>query len=213
MTGAGLTVELALRIIAPCPVHGGARLCWPLSAIGGALCPNALTSLRSGAASAATASWPEIEPATDGRCSSVGSSRGDGGSPSERATRRASADVRKQLRLRRRRDFDAVFQEGRVLAHRLLVLRTVPNQLQHNRYGFVTSKQLGKAVVRNRVRRRLREGARSLTTRPGWDVVISARAAAAQANFHQLKSAVANLFARAGILVEDTAATEEGNRP
>lgn len=93
------------------------------------------------------------------------------------------------------------------------MLRNVPNQLQHNRYGFVTSKRLGKAVVRNRVRRRLREGVRSLTTRPGWDIVISARIPAAQANFHQLKSAVANLFARAGILAEDTDAAEEGNRP
>ena len=63
--------------------------------------------------------------------------------------------MRKQLRLRRRKDFDTVFQEGHVLANRLLVLRTAPNQLPHNRYGFVTGKRLGKAVVRNRVRRRL----------------------------------------------------------
>ncbi len=120
--------------------------------------------------------------------------------------------MRKQLRLRRRRDFDAVFREGQLLAHRLLVLRSLPNQLPHNRYGFVTSKQLGKAVVRNRVRRRLREGVRSLTTRPGWDVVISARVPAAQADFHQLKTAVTNLFARAGILAEDNDAPEEGKQ-
>jgi ribonuclease P protein component len=89
----------------------------------------------------------------------------------------------------------------------------VPNQLHHNRYGFVTSKQLGKAVVRNRVRRRLREGVRSLITRPGWDIVISARARAAQANFHQLKAAVANLFARAGILAEEIDPSGEEDRP
>ena len=117
--------------------------------------------------------------------------------------------MRRQLRLRRRRDFDAVFQNGQVEANRLLVLRTVPNQLQHNRYGFITSKRLGKAVVRNRVRRRLREGVRALPARPGWDVVISARASAAQADFHQLKAAVANLFARAGILAEDAPAGEK----
>jgi hypothetical protein len=89
-----------------------------------------------------------------------------GGSPSERAARRSSAPlnggqaaVRKQLRLRRRKDFDVVFQEGQVPNR--LVLRSVPNQLPHNRYGFVTSKRVGKAVVRNRVRRRLREAIRS----------------------------------------------------
>ncbi|HLA17723.1 MAG: ribonuclease P protein component [Chloroflexi bacterium RBG_16_64_32] len=111
--------------------------------------------------------------------------------------------MRRQLRLRRRTDFDAVFQRGKLLSNRMLVLRSLPNQLPHNRYGFTTSKRLGNAVVRNRVRRRLREGIRSLQARPGWDVVVSARIAAAQADFHQLKTAVANLFARAGILAKD----------
>ena len=118
------------------------------------------------------------------------------------------AAARKQLRLRRRRDFDVVFQEGQVLANRLLVLRSVPNQLPHNRYGFVTSKRLGGAVVRNRVRRRLREIVRALAARPGWDVVISARARAAGVDFHQLKKAVVSLFVRAGILAGGAPAQE-----
>jgi len=117
--------------------------------------------------------------------------------------------VRRQLRLHRRKDFDAIFQKGQVLANRLLVLRSLPNQLPHNRYGFITSKRLGKAVVRNRVRRRLREGVHGLPTRAGWDVIISARARAAQADFQELKAAVANLFARAGILAEGTSGEEK----
>jgi ribonuclease P protein component len=116
--------------------------------------------------------------------------------------------VRKQLRLRRRKDFDIVFQEGQVLANQLLVLRSVTNQLPHNRYGFVTSKRLGGAVVRNRVRRRLREIVRALAARPGWDVVISARARAAGADFQQLRKAVASLFVRAGILAGGAPAQE-----
>lgn len=119
------------------------------------------------------------------------------------------AAVHRELRLRKRKEFDAVFEKGQVLANRLLVLRSVPNDLPHNRYGFITSKRLGKAVVRNRVRRRLREGVRSLPTRAGWDVVISARAPAAQADFHKLKAAVANLFTRAGVLAEDASREEK----
>ena len=111
--------------------------------------------------------------------------------------------MRRQLRLRRRKEFDAVFRQGRMWANELVVLRSYPNQLEHNRYGFVTSKRLGKAVVRNRVRRRLREGVRSLPLRPGWDVVISAKAAAAEADFHELREAVADLLARARILSEE----------
>lgn len=113
--------------------------------------------------------------------------------------------MRKELRLRRRRDFDSVFKGGRVMAHRLLMCRSVPNRLPHNRYGFVTSKRLGGAVVRNRVRRRLRESVRAMPTRPGWDVVLSARVPAAKADYQQLQAAVAKLFATAGILAEDEA--------
>jgi ribonuclease P protein component len=117
--------------------------------------------------------------------------------------------MHRQLRLRRRKEFDAVFRRGRSWANELIVLRSLPNQLEHNRYGFVTSKRLGKAVVRNRVRRRLREGVRSLSLRPGWDVVVSAKAPAAGADFHQLKKAVADLLARAGLIGEDGPAKGE----
>lgn len=110
--------------------------------------------------------------------------------------------MRRELRLRGRKRFDAVFRQGRLWADHLLVLRALPNGLSHNRYGFITSKRLGKAVVRNRVRRRLREAVRTLALKPGWDIVISARAPAAQANFHELKRAVASLLNRARILAE-----------
>lgn len=176
------------------------------------MCPSVPISPRSDAACADMVLWAGIEPAADGRYSNADSSRGGGGSPFDRAGCRTSADVRKQLRLRKRKDFDTVFKRGQFLTSPLLVLRSVPNQLPHNRYGFVTSKRLGNAVVRNRVRRRLREGISSLTTRPGRDIVISARALAAQADFHQLKAAVANLFARAGILSDDPNASAKEQR-
>ncbi len=111
----------------------------------------------------------------------------------------------RQLRLRRRKEFDAVFRQGRTWANELVVLRILPNQLDHNRYGFVTSKRLGKAVLRNLVRRRLREGLRSLPLRPGWDVVISAKTKAARASFQELTGAVADLLAAARILEPDAA--------
>jgi len=121
---------------------------------------------------------------------------------------RPSTSMRKELRLRRRRDFDAVFRRGRSWHNELLVLRALPNSLEHNRYGFVTPKRLGGAVIRNRLRRRLREAIRVLPTNCGWDVVVSPKAPAANANFQQLNRAVVDLLARAGILAEDPAAGE-----
>ena len=112
--------------------------------------------------------------------------------------------MRKELRLRRRKDFDSVFRRGRSWSNELLVLRTLPNDLPHNRYGFVTSKRLGKAVVRNRVRRCLREAIRVLSLAPGWDVVVSTKRTAAGADFHQLRASVIELLTRAGLPAEET---------
>ncbi len=165
--------------------------------------------------------WPGIATRGARQSLSAARSRAGGGSLSERALARAAspayrgyavgqAGMRRQLRLRRRKEFDAVFRQGRTWANELIVLRSLPNQLEHNRYGFVTSKRLGNAVVRNLVRRRLREGVRSLPLREGWDVVISAKAPAAQASFQELKQAVGELLASARIAKPDAAAGETG---
>lgn len=115
----------------------------------------------------------------------------------------------KQLWLKGSKNFANVFQKGRMWSNELLILRAAPNSLDCNRYGFSVSKRLGKAVVRNKVRRRLRESVRTLRqaqgrrlpgpTRGGRDVVISARTVAAQVDYGRLRRAVASLLARAGI--------------
>jgi ribonuclease P protein component len=102
--------------------------------------------------------------------------------------------------LKARKDFVAIYRRGRAWPNRLLVLRALPNALPHTRCGFVVSKRVGKAVVRNRLKRRLREGFRSLTAVTGWDLVFLARPPAAQASYHDLREAIANLLSRARLL-------------
>ncbi len=137
-----------------------------------------------------------------GLSSSVASSRAGGGSPSELPARSDGQAVRSELRLRRRKDFDNVFRGGRVWSNNLLVLRSLATDLPNNRFGFVTSKRVGNAVVRNRVRRRLKEALRQLPLETAWDIVVSAKTPAAKADYHELNRAVVNLLARAGILKE-----------
>ena len=79
------------------------------------------------------------------------------------------------------------------------MIRPRANGLPHNRYGFVTSRAVGKAVVRNKVRRRLREAVRSLPLEDGWDVVVIARRSAADAMYRELRESLASLLARAGV--------------
>ena len=102
-------------------------------------------------------------------------------------------------RLRRRNDFAAVYRNGRIQSNPLLVLRVLPTDRETTRFGFVVGKAVGGAVVRNRVKRRLREAARELPIVPGWDVVIGARKPAAEAPFGALRAALASLAERARI--------------
>ena len=85
--------------------------------------------------------------------------------------------IARPLRLRRPFDFEHVRRHGRSWSTPLVVLVTLPNALEHNRYGFAVGRRIGKATARNRVKRRLREAVRDLhpSLRPGYDVVVIAR--------------------------------------
>ena len=107
--------------------------------------------------------------------------------------------MKRSQRLRRARDFTAVYQRGRAWSNQVLAVRVLPNDLSHGRYGFAVGKRVGTAVVRNRVKRRLREAVRALAPAGGWDVVVSARPAAAATDLAGLRAALASLLRRAGI--------------
>jgi ribonuclease P protein component len=117
--------------------------------------------------------------------------------------------MQRDQRLRRRKDFVAAYRKGRVQGNRLLVIRIHPNEGDITRFGFVAGKVVGGAVVRNRVKRRLREAARSLQTKPGLDIVIGARKAAADADSRALKAALATLLGRGEALEEPALAVQE----
>jgi ribonuclease P protein component len=98
--------------------------------------------------------------------------------------------------LRHREDFTRLSTHGRTRADRLLVLHVLPNTLDHDRYGISTGKRIGGAVVRNRVRRRVRAILRA-TPEPGsagLDVLIVARPASSEASFEELRSALERLL-------------------
>ena len=103
-------------------------------------------------------------------------------------------------RLRKNSQFVAVYEQGRTWADNFVVLKTLPNGLEWNRYGFVAGKRLGKAVVRNRVKRLLREVVGATPTKSGWDIVFIARSEAVSASYYELKAAVSGLLRRAQIL-------------
>ncbi|MFA5056446.1 MAG: ribonuclease P protein component [Dehalococcoidia bacterium] len=111
--------------------------------------------------------------------------------------------MKKAARLKGKKEFDTVFTEGRSWANNFVVLRAVPNSAGVNRYGIVAGRRLGSAVVRNKAKRRLRAMVSSIAVREGWDIVLVARKAAVETDYHTLEKAARDLFARARLLGED----------
>ena len=87
-------------------------------------------------------------------------------------------------------------------ANAYLVLYARRNRTGQNRVGITVSKKLGKAHIRNHVRRRLREIYRLNEEKfqPGWDIVVVARSRSVDAGFDKLTKAYLTLAEKAGIL-------------
>src|SRR5262245_32480866 len=106
-------------------------------------------------------------------------------------------------RLRRRADVERVRQAGNSWRHPLAILLVESNSLGVSRFAFIASRHVGKAVVRNRAKRLLRESVRGHLPEiaPGWDCVLIARPLLPQAALKEVDTAVTQLLQRAKLLV------------
>jgi len=112
--------------------------------------------------------------------------------------------MKRTARLAGKKDFERVFTEGMAWANSFVAMRALPNGLGFSRHSVVAGKRLGKAVVRNRIKRRLREVMRQSPTREGWDMVLIARQASVNADYQALEKAIRELLTRARLLGEGT---------
>jgi ribonuclease P protein component len=106
--------------------------------------------------------------------------------------------------LKQNSDFRRLYAKGRTSANRFLVLYCRRNGRGVNRMGYTVSSKLGGAVVRNRVRRRLREIARlnMPALKTGWDIVVVARTRAVDASYAELERAYREACAKLELLRE-----------
>jgi ribonuclease P protein component len=108
--------------------------------------------------------------------------------------------MQQKFRLHRSNEIQRVRRIGKSYAHPLIVLIAARNEGAERRLAVTVSRTVGNAVIRNRVRRRIREIFRDAIHRvpAGWDLLLVARPKAADAEFHDLLAAVDSLLVRSG---------------
>jgi ribonuclease P protein component len=95
--------------------------------------------------------------------------------------------------LKKNYQFRFVYNRGKSIANRLLVMYVVRNG---NRFGISVSKKVGNSVVRSRITRLLRESYRLSESKflAGYDIVVIARASAKEATYREVESALMHLL-------------------
>ena len=102
--------------------------------------------------------------------------------------------------------FRRLYHKGKSAANKYLVIYCRRNGSEENRIGYTISAKLGHAVVRNRVRRRLREIYRLNESKfqPGWDLVVVARSRAVDAPYQKLEDSYLYRADKLGVLRKET---------
>jgi ribonuclease P protein component len=83
--------------------------------------------------------------------------------------------LRQINRLSKKKDFEKVFKEGKSSYDKLLGIKILPNNLDYSRFGILVGSKISKkAVLRNLIRRRIREFIKSKIEQiePGYDLVV-----------------------------------------
>ena len=108
--------------------------------------------------------------------------------------------MQRQYRLTNQRSFDYIYKHGKCVSDDLCTLVYVEGKYPVYKVGFVVAKKVGKAVVRNKVRRRMREAFRLLEVKEFHSYIIVAHSIASEATYLCIKESIKTLFEKAGML-------------
>lgn len=102
-------------------------------------------------------------------------------------------------KLKKNYEFKKVYIDGRYYVEKNIVMYIIKNGSALNRIGFSVSKKVGNSVVRNRVKRRMKEAYRQFAdaTKAGYDIVFTARAGSGSADYAVIENNIKSVLKKA----------------
>ncbi|MDO4287632.1 MAG: ribonuclease P protein component [Eubacterium sp.] len=107
--------------------------------------------------------------------------------------------------LKKQKDFQQLYQKGKVFGNRNLVIYYLKNGKDTNRLGIVVSKKISnRAVVRNKIRRQIKEAYRQNASgfSQGYDLILIAKASCKEAPYQVIEKSLGHLFYKQRLLKE-----------
>lgn len=112
--------------------------------------------------------------------------------------------MKKSYRVKRDKDFQLLFKQGKSCANRQFVIYRLDRKEDHLRLGLSVSKKLGKAVCRNAIKRKLRHLIQEfLPNLKAYDVVIIARKGVEELSYDQMRKHLSHVLKLAELYKED----------
>jgi len=100
-------------------------------------------------------------------------------------------------------EFKKVFSEGRRIEGKNLIIFTLKSDYNFNRPGIIVKKETGKAVARNKIKRRLREAFRAINKKmsPGYDIIVLAKNNIRKSDYFEICHDLESLFYKGKLLL------------
>ena len=115
--------------------------------------------------------------------------------------------MRKAYRVKSEKDFQKVFQDGNSKANRQFVIYKLPKEgQQHFRVGISVGKRIGIAVLRNKVKRRIRHALMELEREHSFqtdvDFIVIARKPVQEMDYFEIKKSLLHVLTLSGIILK-----------